>query len=367
MSVRIDHLFSPALDGNGDPLSGAKLYVDLAGTTTNVTTYSDAALTTANADPVVADSEGRFPAIFAPGGLYKVTITTSADASVTVRDNLSLFGRLYDRLNVGASDTTNYGGIGVDGNFVLLDPDGLFTANIYYNGSYLFGGDGYGAYLQLQDGSGDVNLLISTSQNASGAGASASFAQIYEFNRAQDRHIFSDQSGNELLILDALVECEPIYDNTTASAANVYVATASESRGALYRSTSSLKYKRDVEPMTLESAYTALDAEAIFYRSKCARDNQAWSYYGFGAEQVAKVDPRLVHWGEDGPEGVQYERFVPHLVEICRDQRKRIEALEAAAFNDAPDAMGLQKRIADLEAKLATFDDLEDFDEQPSG
>ena len=358
MSVRIDHLFSPALDGNGDPLSGAKLYVDLAGTTTNVTTYSDAALTTANADPVVADSEGRFPAIFAPGGLYKITITTSADAAVTTRDNLSLFGRLYDRLNVGAADATDYGGLGVNGNVVLLDPDGLFTANIYYSGSYLFGGDGYGAYFQLQDGNGDVNLLISTSENASGSGASASFAQIYEFNRSQGRHVFSDQSGNELLILDALVECEPIYNSTTASAANVYVATPSESRGELYRSTSSLKYKRDVEPMTLDSAYKALDAEAIYYRSKCPRDNQAWSYWGFGAEQVAEVDPRLVHWGEDGPEGVQYERFVPHLVEIARDMKARLEALESAAFSGSSgeDSLApITRRLSALEGAMQTF------------
>ena len=358
MSVRIDHLFSRALDGNGDPVSGAKLYVDLAGTTTNVTTYSDAGLTTANSDPVVADSGGNFPAIFAPGGLYKITVTTSADVSVFTLDNVSLFGRLYDRLNVGASDDSDYEALSINGNTTLIGTDGYYGSNIYTSGGTVFVDDGYGGTFEIQDSSGDVAVNVCDAINASGADASATLISVWRYQRSASEHQFRDHSGTLVGSMEADdAYLLGAYADTTANSGNVYVSSG----GRLQRSTSSLKYKTDVEPMSLESAYNVLNAEAIFYRSKT--DNPKWSWWGFGAEQVADVDPRLVHWGEDGPESVQYDRFVPHLVEICRDQHKRIQALEGAAFKDAPDAMALQERVAALEEKLASFDNLGEIHE----
>ena len=47
-----------AEDSNGAAVSGALLYVYEVGTTTEVTTYSDIALTSANPHPVVADAAG---------------------------------------------------------------------------------------------------------------------------------------------------------------------------------------------------------------------------------------------------------------------------------------------------------------------
>ena len=75
-----------ALDDNGDPLSGAKLYFYESGTTTAKNTYSNMGLTTANSNPVVADSAGRFGDIFLSSGTYKVILKTSADATVWTRD-----------------------------------------------------------------------------------------------------------------------------------------------------------------------------------------------------------------------------------------------------------------------------------------
>lgn len=54
-------------DANGKPYSGALAYFYQTGTTTPATVYQDNALTTPHASPVVANSEGRFPAIFALG------------------------------------------------------------------------------------------------------------------------------------------------------------------------------------------------------------------------------------------------------------------------------------------------------------
>jgi hypothetical protein len=74
-----------AFDSNGDPISGAKLYTYVTGTTTNLATYTTSALNVAQANPVVADSSGRFPDIWAPTDTaYRIVVK---DASgVTIND-----------------------------------------------------------------------------------------------------------------------------------------------------------------------------------------------------------------------------------------------------------------------------------------
>ena len=75
-----------AAGDTGTPLSGAKLYFYESGTSTPKNTYSDSGLTTPNANPVVADSAGRFADIFFTSGNYKVVLTTSAGVTVKTQD-----------------------------------------------------------------------------------------------------------------------------------------------------------------------------------------------------------------------------------------------------------------------------------------
>ena len=74
------------LDGNGTPYAGAKANFYDTGTTTPKATYSDAGLTSINANPVVADSNGRFGDIYLVAGRYKVVLTTSADVHIDTLD-----------------------------------------------------------------------------------------------------------------------------------------------------------------------------------------------------------------------------------------------------------------------------------------
>ena len=89
------------LDANGDPYSGAKLYVFDAGTTTNRTTYSDKALTTPNANPLVADSAGRFGPLYIAASAtdYKLRVDTSADVVVYTQDNIPISS--FDQATIG--------------------------------------------------------------------------------------------------------------------------------------------------------------------------------------------------------------------------------------------------------------------------
>lgn len=73
-------------DSSGNSSSGAKLNFYEPGTTTPQDTYSDEALTSANANPVVADSAGRFGDIFMQAVNYKVVLTDSDDVVIHSTD-----------------------------------------------------------------------------------------------------------------------------------------------------------------------------------------------------------------------------------------------------------------------------------------
>lgn len=129
-----------------------------------------------------------------------------------------------------------------------------------------------------------------------------------------------------------------VYGTTTASAANVNIA----SNNTLARSTSSAKYKAEIEDLSEASRDLIAKLRPVWYRSLCEGDNKDWSYYGLIAEEVAAVDPRLVHWrttettfDEDGEEvvtelatpvaeGVMYDRLVVHLIAKVNELEARL-------------------------------------------
>ena len=153
-----------------------------------------------------------------------------------------------------------------------------------------------------------------------------------------------------------------IYNDTTATAANVVITSAN----VLQRSTSSKKFKTEIEDMDIDLARKIVDSiRPIWYRSLCATDNKDWSWWGVLAEELAEIDPRLVTWGywpedyeavetklPDGstenraelkkdaklsPVGVQYDRISVLMLKVMQADRERLDSMEA--------------RLAKLEAK----------------
>ncbi len=84
--VQVESLWNGILDTNGQALSGGKVYTYIAGTSTLSALYTDVALTTPAANPIVLDSNGQ--AQVYGNGTYKFLIKTSADVLVYTRDNL---------------------------------------------------------------------------------------------------------------------------------------------------------------------------------------------------------------------------------------------------------------------------------------
>jgi hypothetical protein len=124
--------------------------------------------------------------------------------------------------------------------------------------------------------------------------------------------------------------------STTASAANAFLDNASSPANQILRSTSSRRYKRNIEDVE-EERYSALMAlRPVWYRSKCENDPPNYSYYGFIAEEVAEIDPRLVHWTRAAtddetlvPDGVMYDRVAVLTHGIVQRQAAQIRAMEA--------------------------------------
>jgi hypothetical protein len=130
------------------------------------------------------------------------------------------------------------------------------------------------------------------------------------------------------------------YSATSGNSANVYV----DSGGKLYRSTSSIVYKQDVEDYALEDAWATISGlRPITYRQKeglsvpeggVAPFDHDKRHLGFIAEEVDEVEQLLVKYrinedGEEVPDALEYSRLVAPLVKVIQDLSNRVEALEA--------------------------------------
>lgn len=116
---------------------------------------------------------------------------------------------------------------------------------------------------------------------------------------------------------------------TTASAANLYCAGAGN---VIERSTSSIRYKRDVQDVDLADAKEVVRSlRPITYRGRSDRDQRQW--LGFIAEEVAPVEPLLVQWSKSDMQGqeeyVTYDRVPVLLVPVVQDLMRSVERLEA--------------------------------------
>jgi hypothetical protein len=159
--------------------------------------------------------------------------------------------------------------------------------------------------------------------------------------------------------------------NTPSVSGTVSTVSINNS-GQLYRTSSSEKYKKDIEDLQHEVADKILELRPVTYRAKnpIAEVEENWSHVGLIAEEVAEIEPRLVvyaatevEYDESGnivydesgnvkskpletpvPEGVQYEKLAIYLLDIVKREKARSNNLEQRLI-------ALEAKVAELEAK----------------
>lgn len=93
--------------------------------------------------------------------------------------------------------------------------------------------------------------------------------------------------------------------------------------------TSSARYKHDVVSLPLGLKELAQLKPISFYYNKGRGDNGAKLQYGFLAEDMAEVFPKLVDLDRDGkPNSVDLVGLIPVLVHAVQEQQKEIDALK---------------------------------------
>lgn len=197
------------------------------------------------------------------------------------------------------------------------------------------------------------------------------FSVCYEQNTSNGDHVFHSSAGGTIdtaatLTKELQLGVHSIGDffvpalATTASTANAFINNASSPVNQLLRSTSSLRYKTNVQSIGAADIDAILNMRPVQYTSLCADDDPAKLHLGFIAEEMHQIDPRLVVYtnsvhgdptSDPVPESVAYDRITTLLVGAVQTLVQRVHALEqqvAATTQASPAPVGITTQAAPL-------------------
>ena len=169
------------------------------------------------------------------------------------------------------------------------------------------------------------NLLVGTTSNLGrlsivGGGNTGGSYAVAVYN--------SDSSKNQFLARnDGFVFLPSTAGNTTGSAANLYIDSAN---GAVYRSTSSLKYKQNVQN-AIHGLSEVMQLRSVIYEGKSETD-AGKTFGGLIAEEVHAVGlTEFVQYAEDGtPDALAYGNMVSLCIKAIQELNAKFEAYKAA-------------------------------------
>ena len=262
-------------------------------------------------------------------------------------------GALYQNTTGGSSSTT--GGNSAFGNFALL-------ANTTAGGNSAFGFSaltantigannvavGAAALQSLTRGSGNVAI-------GTGAGGNLSAAEsnnIYVGNSGIGGESNTIRIGYIGTITSAYIA--GISGKTSPNGVEVFV----NGTGQLGTVKSSLRFKHQIADIGAASdVLMKLRPVAFYYKPEL--DDTQTRQYGLVAEEVAKVAPELVVFGEDGtPETVRYHFVNAMLLNEVQKQRQLVEEQQKTNEEQSNTITRQQEQIQELAARMVKLEAL---------
>lgn len=152
-------------------------------------------------------------------------------------------------------------------------------------------------------------------------------------------------SGSNILLNTGSGNHVFVDHTTTGNAANCFIAT----NGAIQRSTSSRRYKRDIEDLTVDPD-VVLELRPRTWRDRLEVENDPDTetrHVGFIAEELDELGlDQFVIYDDDGPEAIAYDRLTAALIPTLRAQRDRLD-------DQAREIAELRETVATLAARVA--------------
>jgi hypothetical protein len=289
--------------------------------------------------------------------MASVTLSSGAVASATtlkLQTNGSTDAVIIDASqNVGVGVTPSAWGskkaleVGNAGSalFSVGANQNYLTSNSYFDGAFKYGATGTatayqqyaGTHAWLNAASGSAGGTITFTQamtlDASGnllVGTTTKNGKLSVYGGAvsSSTYMADFRNGSYVgLILrdDGFCALPSTYDKTTGSAANVYIDTG----GALYRSTSSLKYKKNVQD-AVHGLADLLALRSVTYQGKSDTD-EGKTFGGLIAEEVHAAGlTEFVQYAEDGsPDALAYGNMISLCIKSIQEQQALITQLQA--------------------------------------
>jgi hypothetical protein len=315
--------------------------------------YSGTALPVANGGTGVTTSTGTTNVVLSNSPtLVTPTINTITSAASTA---LTLQSAGTTAVTV---DTSQNVGIGTTSPGAKLDVTGSIRASVNVTSAADFIGGGASGYAALYaDGAGGLvicrgssstndvefytgstermridssgSVLINTTTNPGGgaklgikgAGTTNGTVSLYMINSASTALVLVYDDGG---FYSGLAANSP-FNNTTATGANAVFAA----NGFMQRSTSSLKYKKDVQDAT-HGLTDLLKLRSVTYKGKSECDGET-IFGGLIAEEVDAAGLKeFVQYAEDGsPDALSYGNMVSLCVKAIQELTAKVTALEA--------------------------------------
>jgi len=148
-----------------------------------------------------------------------------------------------------------------------------------------------------------------------------------DIRTASNYIVLSDGDGNPRLFLSSagFPYCLGAYTNNGPASANMFV----DSTGQIYRATSSLKYKRDVENAT-HGLSDVMGLRSVTYKSK-REDCGNTVYGGFIAEEVHALGlTEFVDYNDEGePDAIHYGSMVSLLTKAIQELKTEVDSLKS--------------------------------------